>query len=477
MNARALIGALIAFGATFAISGCGLASQPETDGLRLDDGVAPFVDRGALQFCVGTERLVAEVARQGSCRADAQIPAACETNEDCASPEACVCGLCRVQFCETSADCREGLTCAGSPRRCIARCVEDADCGDYGVCAGGACETACWTQDDCPTGELCLVGRCAAIGCGVDGPRCFEGETCELQATEGAVLAGDAVAARDVAGTSEGAQVVLFAELRTPSAPSRLMRFESVDGAQFIADAGAGVAPPAGFTRIGSPSVLVTEAGLVIAVELDGGAAVAIARDTSGAGTGPLDLQVVLTPGDWVSAIHAPALAEVQGALLLAFAGAGDEGIGLCVETGGAFALPAAPTLTAADYERFGRLESVSDLGGPELIVAQSAAGRTILGLFAHARGITQPVGEVDGPLDVPTFSVVYAAGVLEAGEDGEDASAIAFTVATDNPTFGRVQNFAPLEESDPSVVTVDGLTRLYYTGSDGLRVAENPVR
>jgi hypothetical protein len=67
-------------------SACGLAPQPESDGVRVRDGIAPYSDQGGLQFCVGGQRLLPNVEREGVCRADAQVPADCEGRQRLPQP-------------------------------------------------------------------------------------------------------------------------------------------------------------------------------------------------------------------------------------------------------------------------------------------------------------------------------------------------------------------------------------------------------
>ncbi len=446
-------GSLVVAGCVALLGACGLGSQPDTDGVRVNDGVAPFADQGGLQICIGTSRLQSSVPREGLCRADAQVPSECASDAECESPESCVCGLCMVQFCEASSECREGLVCAGRPKRCIPRCDSDEECGPFGVCNGGACETACWDQSDCPTGELCLVGRCAAVGCGPEGPNCFEGETCLLQATQGTVTSLAALPAGDVSGVAEESRVVLFVELATADEPSALVRFESVEGRRFVAVPGESILPPAGATRISNPSALRTPEGLRFFVELDNGAAIATALDSAGTGLTLGAFDTLLTPGGWASEVHAPSAALVDGQVVVAYAGAVDEGIAVQVMAGDTLAPSAAPTLTPAAFVSPGRFEGVTTLGGPHLVAERTAAGRTLLRLYADATGTALPVGEEGGSLDLPTSSVVYAAAIVD-GVPVPNMS-FAFVTAEDNPTFGRVQNFAPLEEFAPSLVRV----------------------
>lgn len=464
--------AALASAALLLTTACGLAPQPESDGVRVRDGVAPYSDQGSLQFCIGTQRLLPTVERQGLCRADAQVPTTCTADSDCTSPESCVCGQCLVQFCEATSECRDGLVCAGRPKRCIPRCDTDEQCGPYGVCNGGACETACWAQEDCPTGELCLVGRCAAVGCGPDGPNCFDGETCVVQSVQGSVSGVAAVAAEDVSSVSEGTRIVVFAELSTPATPSAIVRFESVEGRRFVAGMGEAILPPLGATRIASPAVVRTPDGLYLFAELDDGASIVRALDPSGSGQTPGTFEIIATPTGWASEVHAPSATFVNDRVILAIGGAADEGVAVGYLDGATFALGSSATVTPSSFEAEGRFVGVTTLGSPDLRIEQSAGGRTFLRLFADARGTTLPVGIEGGPLDLPTSSVVYAVALVEDGSD-----TLTFRIAQDNPTFGRVQNFAPLEEYDPSVVRLDNTYLLYFADETGPRVARNPVR
>jgi len=446
-------------------TGCGFLENPWTDGRPLNDGVGPWTDLGSIQTCVGGRRLLETVVREGMCRAEAQIPSACDVDADCPDDESCVCGRCTVRFCEGSDQCRDGQVCGGSPRRCVQRCTADEECGPYGVCNGGACERACWTQDDCPVSELCLVGRCAAVGCGENGPNCFPGEVCELQSVQGSLGGPEAL--------MEGDRIVLFSEVSTAAVPSAIMRFESADGLHFDAVPETPVLAPSGTqTRVARPSVVQTDAGLYLFVELDDGASIGQSLDPSGTGESFPDATVALVPGTWEGGIvHSPSVALVDGTLVLAYEGGDGLGIGLSVEdAGGAFAPATAPVLVPGDLDASPRWEGVTSIGAPDLVFVESSAGRPILRLYVTGFGLVVPA-EPGGPLDVPTYSIGYAAAVYDTPTDQPT-----FDLQAYNPTFARVVNFTPLDESESSVIPYGESWLLYYLGGSSVRVAINPL-
>lgn len=473
-------------------SGCGLLPQPETDGLRVDDGVAPWLDIGAVSFCIDGRRLLSTVERAGTCRADEQVPAACETDDDCDSPEACVCGQCIVELCEFASDCREGLICAGTPRRCQPRCEADTDCGAFGVCNGGACETACYTQSDCPTGELCLVGRCAAIGCGPSGPNCFDGETCALQAVEGSTAGASTTTSSALApGTlGEPADLVVYASLTSPELPEGIYRFDSTSSTGRLFESpsttplvstqpGETLANPAAVTHDGRVSLffeVATGGGSTIgrAISVDGG-------QTFSAPT------TAITPIGWTGSVaRAPSATylEAEGRVLLAYEGGPGLGIAIVTEQAdGSFVAASAPTLTPRDFDDCvgatpcappgdrSSWVSLTAIGAPHIVAFTSQTGRRLIRLYVEGMGTAGPA-ETGGSFDVPTSSVGYAVAPFSGLE-----APLVFDVSASNPTFGRVQNFAPLEERDPSPVELRDGWWMYYSDGESFRVARNPVR
>lgn len=95
----------------------------------------------------------------------------CKTDETCSEKgEVCVQGMCRE--CATSDNCKPGFVCDAN------KCVPKPECGPgMGSCATGKkcsqgkcvvdpnykAEGTCAANEDCPSGQECKAGRCAAI--------------------------------------------------------------------------------------------------------------------------------------------------------------------------------------------------------------------------------------------------------------------------------------------------------------------------
>ncbi len=108
----------------------------------------------------------------------------CEENDDCGS------GFCASagdrswcsRFCDAAEDCADGFACttAGAAQVCAPEgalfgesCSADANCGEGGICSGGACTRSCGAGASCPLEHACtrddegraVCGRPSGGGC------------------------------------------------------------------------------------------------------------------------------------------------------------------------------------------------------------------------------------------------------------------------------------------------------------------------
>ncbi len=96
----------------------------------------------------------------------------CEINSDCASPLACVIGVCRRQ-CVDSRDCGAGLRClitsetlgGGCQLEHERTCSLASECTAPLVCQSGTCTTVCREDRDCAPGASCMADVSGSFGC------------------------------------------------------------------------------------------------------------------------------------------------------------------------------------------------------------------------------------------------------------------------------------------------------------------------
>lgn len=449
-------------------SGCGLIGLYELDGDPVSDGIAPYTAGEPIKLCIGSHLLIDTSTPPGLCEAEGREGGGCEFDRDCPSPESCVCGRCVVQFCASSSDCPEDAICAGSPRRCQARCEFDEECGEYGICEANACIFACLENEHCPNGELCLAGRCRAIACGPSGSNCGPGERCVDQVYRGRAQHPAALSHED------GDEVSLFLEVHPlDEGISHIFRFTSPDGVHFDAEPAAPLdILPEGATSVSSPSAIYADDGsLELYYEIDDGAAIARAVDPVGLGVDFAEIEgTLLTPGEFglgEGAIRAPSATLAFGRRILAYETR--SGIGIAVERDGRFEAATEPVLTAGDIEDPESFTRVRSLRQPELVLDKGAGGRLILRLYFTANGIAQAVNP-GGKFDVRNDSIALAGAVLE-----EDLAAFDFQPHPRNPVFARIQNFSPIDEGAPGITPWDGGYLLYFDSGNGVFVARNP--
>lgn len=459
---------LIALFLALLFTGCGLIGLDELDGDPISDGIAPFTAGEPVSLCVGSSILRNMDGPPGLCESEEREGKACELDEECDSPESCVCGRCAVRFCTSSSECREDAICAGTPRRCQARCEANEDCGEHGLCEAGACVFACIDHEHCPSGELCLAGRCRAIACGPTGPNCGPGERCVDQIFRGQSLHPSALT------DEESEEITLFLEVHPLGASaSEIFRFRGSDGVHFSADPPRALSiVPDGATSVSSPSAIYAEDGsLELYYEVDDGASIARAIDPEGLGVEFAEIDgAILTPAEFAfgeGAIRAPAAAIAHGHRIVAYETA--SGIGLAIERDGRFTSQDEPVLTASDVEDPESFTSVADLRQPELYVDEGAGGRLLLRLYFTARGIAQAVNP-GGEFDVENDSIAVAGAALD-----ESLEEIIFLPHPRNPVFARILNFSPIDEGAPGLTPWDGGYLLYFDSADGVFVARNP--
>jgi hypothetical protein len=449
------------------LAACGFLGFDGFDGTPVADGLAPFGPDEAVTLCVEGARIAQTTRPPGLCRAEGHESAACETDAECVAPEACVCGKCTAKLCDFSSECPEGTVCSGSPRRCLLRCTEDEECGHLGVCESGTCLRACADQAECAVGELCLAARCRAIACGPSGPNCGPGEVCAHQ-----LLAAEA--SGPSALSDDDGQVVLFVGLvEDGSVESAIYRFVSSDGVAFVAYPAEPVLLPAdGAIAFTAPSAIRTETGLRLYYEVDGGDAIALAIDPSGAGASFGPGQTVLVPTEaWEGGrVGSPGAVEIDGEVLLTYEGGDGAGIGFALESGGAVANAQTPSLVPADLEDPVRFSDVTAVGDPFVYIFEGESGRRVLRLYVGAMGIAQPASP-GGTFDEANLSIAVAGAMLDGSAD-----TLVLEAHTANPIYGRVQNFSPQDETGPSLIWHGGSYLLYIDTPEGIRVAANPA-
>lgn len=442
--------------------GCGLGKNDDTDGQRLNDGVSPWVQHGNLELCIDGALLGADDGGDpGVCSAADVGRRGCEADGDCQGDESCVCGSCTARLCQFTSECPTGLSCVGNPRRCARRCTEDVDCPVTQLCDVTVCRTPCVESTECAAGEVCLAGLCGSIGCGPDAPPCGPGESCALQRRAGIASAPAALAA--------DGQTVLYVGLTDPDGQQSILRAGSVDGLRFVADPAEPVLVAAAGGQLGAPSPLVLPDGsTALFYELDGGS-IGRAMSTDGRRFAPGDTVLEATEAWHDGRVGAPGAVVVEGTVMLFYEGGDAAGIGLAIgpPTGPFRSASAEPFVSPTLVEDAERWSGVVRVGAPWPVVVETVLGERELRLFFGGRALTLPARRDAGPDD----SIAVAITRLD------DPAAPALERWPHNPVFARTRNFEPLQEADPSVVTRDGVSWMYFASDEGLHVARHPPR
>jgi hypothetical protein len=446
------------------LASCGLAPQDELTGRRAATGVAPWQDLGAVELCLGNERVGPGGSATGGFCADLNTPPEkiCAADGDCASREQCVCGRCTVKFCTSNAECGTERSCSFSDRRCLPRCRVDDDCVDLGeICLGGLCRGQCGRDTDCQYAELCgSQNRCVVAACGRDAD-CRERERCRVQRLPRATGEPSVLA---VPGEQPGLppRFVMYLEMDDISGELReIWRARSRDGIRFAFD------PARPIVQGRAPSAVQTAAGVRLYVETAGGIAMTESADGIA-----FPAPALVIPGDF----RAPGAAMTPSGVIV-YAQVGDRA-GIAVWTGSG-----APrtVLRPADVSDPRLWRNVERVGSPSALVVSSPLGEPAIHLwfdaFGKESGTSIQFGEM---VEIPPNDSIGFASTLLAQPD----KLIPYPY---NPVLDRIVAFlAHRAELSPAVVRVPGEERylLYYVGasgdgmeSDGIGVSTNPPR
>jgi hypothetical protein len=464
---------------TAAAAGCGFTGEPGFAGIRDPDGVAPYGDLGQPLFCAES-RLVGppDSEPRGFCEADDAVAgAACARDDECRNRERCLCGRCRVQYCDSTAQCGTGRTCAFAEHRCHRPCLTLDDCTlEEDTCDRGVCRQRCAATAACQAGEICSAtsGTCVAADCGSDAD-CQTGQRCALQREPWDLRAPDALA---------DPGPVLFLEVRRGADPPSIWRAASADGLAFAFDPAAAVLAPdadeAG--RVGAPAVLRTAAGWALFFEFGDGAGIRRATSDDGRAFARDPAEPVLLPdAAWEGGrIGAPAAVTLpDGAVALFYEGGDGAGLGLALAPDGVtFTKQPAPVLTPGSVTDPVLWREVSRVGQPWARLLHDAAGEPVVGLYFSAFGMESAAALEFGELKQvpPNHSVGFSAAY---------ARDLVFAPYPLNPVMDRVVGFLTHEsEIGPTVVAAGEGYLMYFTRADAagvtfdnIGVAANPPR
>jgi hypothetical protein len=446
-------------------AGCGLAPQDSLTGRRAADGIAPWQDLGAIELCLGNERVGPEGSATGGLCVDRNTPPerTCNTDADCATRELCSCGRCTVKFCSSNAECGRGRACAFSERRCLPTCRVDTDCPEENeLCSGGMCRALCGSVADCQTGEICgRNNRCVVATC-AGGADCQAGEICRVQRVPRATGQPSALALPPP-NPALAPSFVLYLEMADLSGlVTQVWRATSPDGIHFRFDPAQPVL--AGPAR--APSAVVVGERVRLYHEVAAGVAVAESQD--GVAFGPASLVI---PGDY----RAPGAAVTPAGGVLVYVQIADRR-GIALWSGAGAPQPVFSAAHATDPVLWREVERV---GSPAALVEAGVLEEPTVHLWFDAygkeSGPSVQFGEVvEMP---PNDSIGFASTRL--------AAPLELRSYPFNPVFDRIVAFlAHRAELAPSVVRVPGERRylLYYSGAsgdgqeqDGIGVAVNP--
>ncbi len=436
---------------------CGFAPQDSFTGRRIGDGISPWKDLGAIELCLGNDRIGPAGSEVGGlCVAgDAPPDTTCLADADCRSREMCVCGRCTLKYCSVASECGDTRVCAFSEKRCLPTCIVDADCVGAGeFCAGGVCKARCTATAECQTGEICnSSGRCTIAPCSV-ATDCRAGEACREQRMPRATTEPSPLA--------DGTRIVLYLEMADPTGAARqIWRASSADGRLFAFDP-----PQPVIAAGGAPSLVRMGAGYRVYFETPEGISSADSSDGRSFG----DASLVI-PGDY----HAPGAAVLPSGGVYVYVAEGDRG-GLALWDGGG---APRPVLTPADVTDPVMWRNVDRVGSPFALVATSPLGQPAVHVWFDAFGQESADSIQFGtPTPIPPNDSVGFASTLMAQPDRLIRYA-------ENPVFDRVQALLDHRaERAPAVLQIgDEAYLLYYVGAsadgtqaEGIGVAKNPA-
>jgi hypothetical protein len=436
---------------------CGFAPQDSFTGRRIGDGVSPWKDLGAIELCLGNDRIGPAGSEVGGACVSTGAPteAACLADADCRSREMCVCGRCTLKYCSVASECGAARVCSFSDKRCLPTCIVDADCVGAGeFCSGGLCKARCGTTADCQTGELCNdAGRCNIAPCSLE-TDCRAGETCREQRLPRATTEPSPIVV--------GPTIVLFLEMADPTGTERqIWRAASADGRSFAFDPAEPI-----IAAGGAPSVIRFGDGLRMFLETPDGIAVA----DSPVGGNQWSPPRLVIPGDY----HAPGAVQLSPGEVFVYVAEGDRG-GLALWDG-----TGAPrhVLSMADVTDPLMWRAVDHVGSPFALVETSPLGQPAIHVWFDAFGQESEDSIQFGvPTPIPPNDSVGFASTLVSEPD----RLVRYPY---NPVFDRVQALLDHRaERAPAVVQIgDEAYLLYYvaasadgTQAEGIGVARNP--
>lgn len=432
------------------------------------DGLAPYTQDKRLEMCFEGRHIWPIEAigdgPTGLCTPSDMQSRRCWNDAECSAREACLCGVCRLKLCQFSDECSEGQVCAGSPARCTPRCSSDTDCSDLEICQRGACVLSCGDAEDCAYGELCLVGRCAALGCSEGSAVCGAQETCDVQRQATDLTAPSGLM------LDEG--VVLYLIAQMPDTPAAVWRGTSIDGRRFWLQSTHGLSldPTALPSRLGVQS---DDHGVWIYLPLDNQSK--IVRTFSADGQLFGDTQdVLIAADDWEGGqIHSPALVTIDEKVWLFYANDAQSHIGAAVQQAdGTWQRVAAnPLLSVEEVEATSTLklwQQLSAITDPWPTMYQNPLGRRELRVYFSAYG-RERLGDDLAALARPNFSIGVLRSVLP-----DAAGFLALRAYTYNPVLARRANLDELEERQPSVLATPEASLMYFSANGRIEMAIN---
>lgn len=445
--------------------GCGFAPNDSLTGRRIGEGISPWLDLGAVELCLGNDRIGPEGSAVGGFCVGVNMPPEriCSTNGDCASREECVCGRCTVKYCSANSECGPLHACSFSDHRCLPSCRAAEDCtGANEICSAGLCKGRCGTDADCQFGEVCGgQSRCVVAACDQDGD-CHSSEICKVQRVPRATDE-PSVMALPAERSGESPLFVMYLEMADATGQGQIWRSRSRDGISYRFDP----ATPVLTATAHAPSIVQLAGGYRLYVETAAGIEMAESRD--GKNFGALSMAI---PGDY----HAPAaVATASGVLVYVEVG---ERRGVALWSGAGTPQPVFGPDQATDPELW---RSVEKVGSPFALLETSALGEPTVHLWFDAFGRESGTSIQFGmPVELPANDSIGFASA-RATRPGELAT------YPWNPVFDRTVAFLQHRgERAPAVVRVPGQETffLYYSGSstdgtehDGIGVAIDPPR
>jgi hypothetical protein len=439
--------------------GCGLGPVPDTFAPTSGDGIAPWSELGAALVCDGDRAFGPPASATGGlCVSTAASPTSCETDDQCASRESCVCGRCTVAYCASEVDCAAPRTCNFAQHRCDLPCSSAAQCASGEECVGSVCRGRCSTDEDCQFGEVCDSNHvCIGDDCANNGG-CLSGERCDIQREPRQVLEPGPVA-------DFGAPIVLYLDLALPATPDAraIYRAFSTDGVHFRLDPTTPViTDPAGAR---APSPVLDGGQLYLYFEQGDGAALRVATSSDGVAFDP---PITVLSGS-SKVLHAPSAVHAGGSVALYYqAGDGTAGIGLAtgtpaarlVDPGIVLAPAAVEVGTGAPGTAF--WVQIQRVQSPHAVLAGDVI-KLFYSAFGHESADASKYGT--GEAIPPNFSIGYAAAETPAPQ--------MLSVWPYGPVFDRVDAFFDHhDELGPAEVDAgDDRFLLYYIDAQGTQL------